>query len=246
MFSIDPREIIALLGTCLLIALIIAIHRREHRKAFPFFFLYLFVVLFKSEALELIQPFFPVVHFYSYWWLELGTIALSFSVIFEIYRHIAASSSLPVSKTTFFRINVALFLFAAIIAALTIHSAPTHPLMRAAFILSSALRIMQLGFFCFLAVLSLFYGFFWTTQAFGIALGYGLYALTQLANTLVRASVGVLGNQVYAYAAMLSYDCAMLIWLIYALKPATQHTHLKEVPENNTAVWFGALERLGK
>ena len=246
MLTISIQSIVAFIGTGLLILLIACMYWRGLRKAFPCFFLYLFVVLFNSEALLLIKSFSLVVHFYAYWVAELATIALSFSVIFEIYRHIGASSSLPVSKTTFFRINVGLLLFASIAAALMLHSAPSHPLIRTVFVLGAAMRFMQLSFFALLASLSLFYGFFWTNYAFGIALGYGLYALSQLANTLVRASVGILGNQAYVYATMLAYDCALLIWLAYTLSGKEQPIKLERVPENNTAVWMGVLERLPK
>src|SRR5438067_819321 len=102
MLNISIQELVPLLATSLLIPLIITMRQPGQRKGFPCFFIYLFVILFKSEALLLIKPFYPVAHFYAYWIAEAATILLSFSVIYEIYRHIVASSSLPVSKTTFF------------------------------------------------------------------------------------------------------------------------------------------------
>jgi hypothetical protein len=244
--TLSIQDLVSFLGDGLLILLIVGMQRRGQRRTFPFFFIYLFVVLFRSEALLLIKPFFPVTHFYAYWMTEAATIVLSFIVIYEIYRHIAASTSLPVSKTTFFRINVGLLLFASIVAALLIQSAPSNPLIRTVFVLSTALRVMQLGLFAMLAMLSIFFGFFWTSYAFGIALGYGLYALTQLTNTLIRATVGALGNQVYVYATMLAYDCAMLIWLSYTFSAGEPEIKIERVPENNTAMWIGILEKVTK
>src|SRR5438874_1466869 len=140
-------DLLALLGTALLVFLLLVMHRNGQRQSFPNFFLYLVIVLFKSVVLLIVKPFSPVAYFYVYWWAEIITTLLSFSVIYEICIHILASSSLPISKTTFFRINVGLLLLASLTAALTIHSAPGHPLIRAVFVLSSALRIMQLGLF---------------------------------------------------------------------------------------------------
>ena len=241
-FSID--DLVGLLVTTLLIPLIIIMHRRGQRKLFPFFFAYLLVVLFKSEALQLIQSFSPKGYFYGYWIAEPITIVLSFTVIYEIYSHILTSGTLPIGKTAFFRINVGLLLFASLVAALTVHPAG-NPLLRTIFVLTSTLRTMQVGLFIFLVSLSVFYGFYWTGQAFGIALGYGLYALAQLANTVVRSWVGSLGDRVYAFVTVAAYACAVLIWLAYAMK-RKEMVHLRALPKNNTAVWFGALERLTK
>jgi len=238
-------DLIALLGTVFLVVLLVVMHRNGQRESFPNFFLYLVIVLFKSEILLIVKPFSPVVYFYVYWWAEVITTLLSFSVIYEICNHILASSSLPISKTTFFRINVGLMLLASFVAAFTIHSAPAHPLIRAVFVLSGALRIMQIGVFAGVGTLSLFYGFFWTNQAFGIALGYGLYALEQLTNTLVRAWAGSVGDGAYRYISMFAFECTVLIWLAYALKGSTQIA-VERVPENNAALWFGAIERLSK
>jgi predicted secreted protein len=246
MFNLPIAEIISFSGTLLLLALIVTIHRRGEQKTFPRFFLYLIVVLFKSEIVLLIQPFSAVAHFYAYWVGEGVTILLSFTVIYEICSHIISSTAFPLSKTTFFRINVGLLLFASIVAALTIHSAPTDPVVRTVIVLTTALRTMQIGLFALLTAVSLFYGFFWTNSAFGIALGYGLYALSQLANTLVRVSVGVLGHEVYRYIAMLGYDCTVLIWLAYALRAGQQEIKLEKVPDNDAAQWMGALERVAK
>src|SRR5437016_3950065 len=65
MLTISIQSIVAFIGTGLLILLIACMYWRGLRKAFPCFFLYLFVVLFNSEALLLIKSFSLVVHFYE-------------------------------------------------------------------------------------------------------------------------------------------------------------------------------------
>jgi hypothetical protein len=248
MFNLSIRDSIALLGSCLLLTLIVALYRREERKRFPCFFLYLIVVLFKAELVALIKPFSAVPGFYAYWfysyWIgEAVTILLSFTVIYEVYRNVTSSTSFMPNKMTFFRINVGLLLMASIAIALAISSQSHDPLTRTIYVLSNTLRIMQLGMFTLLTILSVFYGFFWTDYAFGIALGYGLYALSQLANNMVRVSVGSLGEQVFVYVSMLGYDCAVMIWLVYALTARSRAMMLERVPENRAPQWIGALER---
>jgi hypothetical protein len=246
MDSFSPfQQYLSAFGATLLLPLIWLMHRRGQRKVFPYFFIYLIVVLVKSEALLIVKLFSGTAYFYGFWTAEAITVSLSFGVIFEIYLHVLTSGTLPVNKATFFRIVVALLLFAAFAAMFTLHAEGYSTTLRTIFVLSSALRITQIGLFALLASFSVFYGLYWTGQAFGIALGYALFALTQLANTFVRVSTGSIGHQVYVYISMLGYQCAVLIWLAYAFKGREQLT-LKKVPENNTGVWLGALERLAK
>ena len=246
MDSFSPiQQYLGYLCTALLLPQIWTIHRRGQQKTFPVFFAYLLIVLIKSEVLQLIKPFSRTGYFYGYWLAEAITILLSLAVIYEIYRNILTSGTLPTSKTTFFRINVGLLLLASMVAIFTVHTGGDHPLLRTIFVFGGALRTMQLGMFLLLAWFSIFFGFYWTSQAFGIALGYALYALAQLANTLARAWVGPLGNQVYEYVTILAYMCAVLIWIAYAQKDE-KGIGLNAVPENTSSVWFGALERLAK
>ncbi len=239
------QHFVSPLGTALLIPLIWILHRRGYRKMFPCFFVYLVVVLFKSETLQLIKPFSRSAYFYGYWTAEAITVLLSFTVIYEIYIHILTSGTLPINRTTFFRISVGLLLFASVIAVFTAHTAGYSLPIRAIIVLSSTARSVQVGLFALLASLSIFFGFYWTGFAFGIALGYGLYALEELANILVRASVGTIGQHVYEFVTVLAYDCAILIWLAYALK-AKESTQLDTVPRNDAHIWFGPLERVAK
>ena len=242
MNSLSPiQSFLSVLCAALLVTLAWVMHKRGQRKVFPCFFVYLLVVLFKSEALQLIKPFSAAGYFYGYWIAEAITILLSFTMIYEIYSHILTSGTLPIGKAAFFRINVGLLFLASMVAALTVHTG--NPVLRTIFVLGSTLRTMQVGLFIFVVSLSVFFGFYWTGQAFGIALGYGLYALTQLANTVTRYWVGSLGDKVYAFVTVVAYLCAVLIWLAYALK-GKEKSRLQKVPENKTTIWFGALERL--
>jgi hypothetical protein len=243
--SSTAQQYLTAFGTALLLPLIWLMHRRGQHKVFPNFFVYLLAVLVKSLILQSIKPFSPGGYFYGYWTAEALTILLGFGVIFEIYKDVLTSGTLPISKATFFRMVVGLLLGAGIVALLTLHADGYATSVRIIFALSSTLRIVQVGLFALLAFFSIFYGLYWTGQAFGIALGYALFALAQLANTFVRAWAGPVGHDVYVYVSMLAYQCTLFIWLAYALK-GKQEIRLENLPENGTLVWFGALERLAK
>ena len=240
------QQYLSAFGTALLLPLIWLMHRRDQHKVFPNFFVYLLVVLGKSLTLQTIKPFSPASYFYGFWIAEAITILLGFGVIFESYVHVLTSGTLPIGKVTFFRIVVAMLLFSGIVAMLTLHAEGYPAIVRTIFALSTALRIVQVCLFLLLAFFSIFYGLYWTGQAFGIALGYALFALAQLANTSVRAWAGSVGHEVYVYVSMLAYQCAVLIWLAYAYKGKQPPVQLENLPENGALVWFGALERLAK
>jgi hypothetical protein len=239
------QQYISAFGAALLLPLIWLMNRRGQRKIFPYFFIYLIVVLVKSAALLIIKPLSPIGYFYGFWTAEAITVLLSFGVIFEIYHHVLTSGTIPISKATFFTIAVILLLLSAVAAPFAVHAEGYSTLLRTIFVLTSTLRFIQVALFVLLSFFSVFYGFYWTGQAFGIALGYALFAFMQLANTLARVSTGTVGHWVYVYVSMLGYQCAVLIWLLYAAK-GQQQPRLKSVPEIQTELWAGALERLAK
>jgi hypothetical protein len=112
----------------------------------------------------------------------------------------------------------ALLLVVAAVIALEIQGADTQRAIYAILVFSRTVRIVQVGLMLVLMVLSLSFGFYWNSQAFGIALGFGFYASMELVNHTARALLGSTGNRIWAWVSVLSYQCAALIWLVYATK----------------------------
>src|SRR5207248_7193790 len=140
--------------------------------------------------------------------------------------------TLPMDRAHFFRISVALILLSAVLTMFTVNAAGYPTVLRIILVLSSTLRITQVALFSLIVFLSVFYGLFWSSQSFGIALGYGLFALTQMANTLFQDWTSAGGRQVYIYVSVLGYVCAVLIWIAYALR-GDKEARFASVPDNH-------------
>src|SRR5438270_21728 len=93
-----------------------------------------------------------------------------------------------------------------------------QPLMKAIYVGSNVARFEQTGLLVLLAILTVFFGFYWGDLAFGIAAGFGFYATMEIAGTYVRGHAGPEGTHLFNLANAWSYQIASLIWLFYVLK----------------------------
>ncbi|HUS19815.1 MAG TPA: hypothetical protein VMZ25_09210 [Terriglobales bacterium] len=227
-------------GYLLLIAALVLLWARGLHREFPWFSRYLLLILGRSPLLFLVRND-RAAYFYSYWIFEAFTVALSFLVIFEIYRHVLASTSFNMTRSTFFTLGVGLFAVAALIAML-METADVHIILRSIFILTRTVRIVQVGLFVMLLAASLFFNFYWQSLPFGFALGYGIYACVELVATTFRTSLGPAGDNVFAVAKVLGYQLAVMTWIAFIYRNRPQHG-LKTMPEESISEWLRPLER---
>jgi hypothetical protein len=75
---------------------------------------------------------------------------------------------------------------------------------------------MQVSVLAIFAAVSVLFGLFWRRVEFGIVLGYGFYAASQLAVMFLRASVGDAAHKVLILMPDVSFLCASVIWLVYS------------------------------
>jgi hypothetical protein len=193
-------------------------HRSGQRRSFPWFFTYLLWVAASSYVLFAIH-FIPneYLNFYSFWAKQAIAVGLSIAVIYEVCRNVLTSGTFPISKSTFLLINGVLVIIAAVASSL-LPIAEKNPIVFKILILMGTARIDQVGLTLILLAISLFFGFYWSSQAFGIIAGFGIYAFIELVNTLVRAKQGPVGNVYWGWISVLSYQFAVAIWVVYAIK----------------------------
>jgi hypothetical protein len=220
------------LSPVLLLAIAYIMHRTHQSRSFPAFQLYLLWVAFISYLNFALQEFSPNIQFYSYWITQAVSIGLSFVVLYEVFRNVLTEGTLPINKSNFVLINGILLLVAAAIA-LCLQGRDGNKFMYTILVLSRTARIVQVGLMLVLIALSLSFGFYWSSQAFGIALGFGFYASIELVNHTVRALLGPVGHQVWAWVSVLSYQCAAAIWIVYAAKG--RKSPVMELPENKVS-----------
>ncbi|HET9282260.1 MAG TPA: hypothetical protein VFR24_09895 [Candidatus Angelobacter sp.] len=156
-------------------------------------------------------------YFYAYWLSEALIVILSFAVLYEIFL----VRMFPAFHTTpFFRYLLPLVILLGFAIAIIIFvTAPAplhgpHPLSVFVGKTTLALNFLQLLLLLFLSVILVTLGGGWEEHEYGITLGYGLYAITKLITTAVRAKAG------YATTAVdqlptIGYLVALVVWIIY-------------------------------
>lgn len=211
--------------------------RGLHRQ-FPFFFAYVLFMLGRAPVLFILKTD-RTLYFYSYWIAEAITVGISLLVIYEIYRHVLSSTTFSMSRSTFFMLCVGLFAVAAAVAFL-LENADRPPTLRAIFILTSTVRLVQVGLLALLLIASMFFSFYWQSLPFGFALGYGLYATTELVASAFRASLGPSGDTIFALTKVLSYQVAVLVWIFFIYRHREGHA-LQTLPTESMSEWMQPL-----
>jgi hypothetical protein len=224
------------LSPLLLLAIAYIMHRTDQSRLFPAFQLYLIWVASTQYFNLAIHELAPIIQFYSYWIGQAVSIGLSFVVLYEVFRNVLTAGTLPISKSNFVLIN-GLLLMAAALIALKLEGGDAERTMYTILVLSRTARIVQVGLMFILIVLSLSFGFYWNSQAFGIALGFGFYASMELVNHTARALLGPIGNRIWAWVSVLSYQCAAVIWMAYAVKG--RKLPVMELPEDKANLVLG-------
>jgi hypothetical protein len=218
-------------------------HRNRQAHAFPGFLAYLIWVALSDYFQLSVHLLKSQYSFYIYWGMQAVAIGLSFVVLYEIFRFVLTSGTLPVNKSTFMLINAVLLVIAAVIA-LVFQGADTDRTIYTIMVFARTVRIVQVGLMLILIVMSLSFGFYWSSLAFGIALGFGFYASVELVNSMVRALLGPDGNRIWSQVSVLSFQCAACVWLAYAAKG--RKLPAMELPENKVSLWSEPIERLTK
>jgi hypothetical protein len=201
------------------VALAVVMWRRKLLRAYPYFFAYivsevmLFLVLFLNEkSLD--------VYYYLYWVGTTISAVLGFKVIHEVFSDVLRPfHALRDFSSLLFRWAGLVVMLIAIMAAMG-KSGNTGPGSVALGLLSleRSVRVMQCGLVLFLLMFSRYLGSSWRHRSFGIALGFGIFAVVefvllglQVANLIDRTVMNILN--------MTAYDAAIVVWLAYLMAP---------------------------
>jgi hypothetical protein len=230
----------------LAIAPVLMFLRRLHRK-FPFFFVY---TLYETLGFLFRFAAYTVGHglggLYRYVFLvtAAGSTALRFGIIQEIFdnafrdyfrlRQVAATS---MRWLTGFLVLAAGFT--------TFYSSGGAPdnLMVGVRLLERSVTIIQAGLLLFLFLFSRLFGLSWRSHAFGIALGFAIFASTEIAGwTLGLTALSEHSKDLLDLLPTGSYHVSVLVWLGY-LVAAEKPVGAAACPAPEIDQWSGALER---
>jgi hypothetical protein len=199
--------------------------RRKLHKQFPLFFWF---VVAQVAIFAVTYPlylgasykwyFWYKRYFWAYWSGEAVNAVLSFKVIHEIFLdvfrpyHSLRDLGTPIFKWA----GVVMLLVSVVVAASNTYT--QDPVVHAVITLERSVRMVQVGLILFLTLFSGFLGVSRRQYSFGISLGFGVFAGTELMLlALTEGQIIHQGN--YNLIYMLTYDASILIWLTYSLLP---------------------------
>ena len=196
---------------------VVLVRRNLHGK-FKFFFAYLltqiaaFALLYPSLMRERYATFF-----FLYWGSNAIGVFLGFMVIHEVFLDVFRPfHTLRDLGTVLFKWAGLVMLLVAGVVSFSSSSSELVPWMQAIITTQRCVRMIQVGMVLFLIVFTRYLGVSRRQHSFGIALGFGGYAMVELALIASWTGRHLIDTQVNLIN-VLAYNFALLVWLGYAL-----------------------------
>jgi len=198
-------------------AIAVAMFRRGQHRQFRYFFAYVVAQILSFAFI------FPTFHynysacFYFSWFSTAVSVVLGFKVIHEAFLDVFRPfHTLKDLGTVLFKWAGLVMLLVAGVVSVSTNSSDTAPWMQAILTAQRCVRIIQVGIVLFLLFFAQYLGVSRRQHSFGIALGFGTFAMVEL--SLVASWVGEHLSQVAMNLVNMSaYNFTLLIWLGYTL-----------------------------
>ena len=192
------------------------VKRDLHRK-FRFFFCYVLtqILEFAIVFLAYRYRYFSDLPVYLYWGCQAVSVAFGFGVIHEVFVDVfRAFHTLRDLGTVLFKWAGLVMLRVAGVVSVSSYHSPMVPWMQAIVTAQRCVRLIQVGMVVFLLFFAQYLGVSRKQRSFGIALGFGWFAMVEL--VLVASWVGNhLANPWMSIVNMTVYNSSLLIWFGY-------------------------------
>ena len=189
--------------------------RKQHRK-FKIFFAYILTQI-ASFALIFTAWWYHnySASFYLHWTCEGISVVFGFGVIHEVFVDVFRSfHTLRDLGTVLFKWAGLVMLLVAGVVSVSTNSTDMAPWMQAIITTQRCVRIVQVGMVLFLLFFAHYMGVSRRQHSFGIALGFGWFAMVELA--LVASWVGNhLANPWMSMVNMAAYNLSLIVWASY-------------------------------
>src|SRR5579864_4549195 len=190
--------------------------RRGLLRQFKFFFVYIlaqlvtFAVLFPAYVWRSYSAAFAL-----YWCLNAVSVTCGFLVIHEVFVDVFKSfHTLRDLGTVLFKWAGLVMLLVAGVVSVSTNSSEMPPWEQAIITSQRCVRIIQIGMVLFLLFFAHYVGVSRRQHSFGIALGFGVFAVTEL--MLIASWAGHhLGGPWMSIVNMSVYNCCLSLWLSY-------------------------------
>ena len=214
-------------------------HRRMLREL-PFFFAYACFDAASSVAMYVVYHKCSFVTYFLCFWPVLGIrLVLGLLAIREVVLHVFSSyAALRQFSVVIFRWLVVILAMVAVISAAAAPGVDSDRLMAGLFVAERSVRLVQVGLLVFLFLLAQFFGVSWRSYAFGIGLGFGVFASVQLGALAVRTTLGAISGNTFNLVSSAAQTCAILIWCAYLLSPE-RHKTMDVLPKADLQQWNG-------
>src|ERR1700683_3980348 len=195
----------------------IAMLRRGQYREFKYFFAYVVTQIVSFTVVFSTYRNYPPALFYVSWISTAISVALGFKVIHEAFLDVFRPfHTLRDLGTVLFKWAGLVMLLVAGVVSVSTNSSETVPWVQAIATAQRCVRIIQVGMVLFLLFFARYVGVSRRQHSFGIALGFGTFAVVELA--LIASWAGDhLTNLAMNLINMGAYNAALFIWLGYTL-----------------------------
>jgi hypothetical protein len=223
--------------------------RGLHEKV-KFFFAYIIWQTISTAILYFILHFKSKfesknVLFGGYWVNNVITISLGMVIIFELFNRIFEpyEGIRRFGRIILFWSSALLMIIGGILATFN-EVAFSVPVWTVLLVAERSLRIIQLGLILVLFSVSRYLHLRWKNYLFGIALGFGFYALVALTGLTIRMYYGKSVFGVVDTLLGTAYCAAVVIWTFYILQPDVLGTPIITLPSHELDRWDHTLSQL--
>jgi hypothetical protein len=199
-------------------AVALVMWRRRLNKIFPAFYTLLLWDVLQFSVL------FPVYlagsykwYYYGFWVNMAVYVVLGFRVIHEIFLDVFRPyHTLKDLGTVLFKWAALVMLLVSAVVAFSKPTVDQGPIAHAIFTLHRSVRLTQCGLVLFLLVFSKYLGISWKQKSFGLALGFGALATTEM-GVIVLNIGGYITSAFMNVCNLIAIDLSVLVWLGYML-----------------------------
>jgi hypothetical protein len=193
----------------------IAMFRRGQHREFKFFFAYVVTQIVTFAVVFPAYRYHSASVFYLSWFSTAISVALGFKVIHEAFLDVFRPfHTLRDLGTVLFKWAGLVMLLVAGVVSVSTNSSDIAPWVQAILTAQRCVRVIQVGMVLFLLSFAHYLGVSRRQHSFGIALGFGTFAVVEL--SVIASWVGEhLSNLSMNLINMGAYNAALLIWLGY-------------------------------